>query len=165
QLYMLVSNTSTLVLLAKITALEKFLQISPKITIPIQVKDEYSFEKESYYAKLIDKLVVEKKIIIENVNEKNLVDVMQQFHMDKGEAAAYTLYKRGKYKAVLTDDGELIKLCKLEQIPFICALAVVVTLYEKKVLAKNETLGKMEKLKILGRYSKEIYEHFIKEVK
>lgn len=154
------SNTSTLVLLAKATLLEKFLGISPKIIIPQQVKDEYSFEKGSYYAKLIERLVEEKKIEVKEVDDRKLSIILQNFRLDKGEAAAYILYKSGNYSSMLTDDGELIKLCKLEKIPFLCALAIVIRMHERGVINKKEASEKLENLNKIGRYSREIYEYF-----
>jgi len=162
---MLVSNTSTLVLLAKIDLLEKFLDIASPITIPSQVKIEYSFDKTSYYFKLLEKMVSDKRIIVKQVNESELKNVLQNFRLDKGEAAVYRLYKKGGYKAILTDDGELIKLCKLDGVPFLCSLAIVIRLYERKIITKEEASEKLEKLNVIGRYSKEIYEYFKKEVR
>ena len=162
---MLVSNTSTLVLLAKIGCLEEFIEITPVIEIPSDVKREALFEKESYYAKLIEKFIDEKKIKVVEVRAKIIQQVMAEFRLDKGEAAAYAMFNSKMHKAIMTDDGELIKLCKLEKIPFICAMAIVIRLYDKKVLSKEKTIVKLEELYKIGRYSKDIYEHFKARVK
>ena len=162
---MLVSNTSTLVLLAKIGCLEEFIEITPVIEIPSDVKCEALFEKESYYARLIEKFIDEKKIKVVVVRDKIIQKVMAEFRLDKGEAAAYAMFNSKMHKAIMTDDGELIKLCKLEKIPFICAMAIVIRLYEKRVLSKEKTIVKLEELYKIGRYSKDIYEHFKLEVK
>ncbi|MBI4895606.1 MAG: hypothetical protein HY831_03890 [Candidatus Aenigmarchaeota archaeon] len=162
---MLVSNTSTLVLLAKMNLLEKFLDISPKIAIPSQVKEEYSFEKDSYYAKIIDKMIEKKKIVVYDVDNKMLYEILKNFKLDLGEAAAYCLYKKGSFKAVLTDDKELIKLCKLEKVPFLCALAILVQMHKEKVLNKKDMEEKLGELISIARYSKDIVEYFTKELK
>jgi len=162
---MLVSNTSTLVLLAKIGCLEAFIGISPVIEIPNQVKKEALFDKDSYYAKLIEKLIDEKKIKVIQVNKSKLDGILSQFRLDEGEAAAFALFNEEKHKAILTDDGELIKLCKLNNVPFICAMTIVIRLFEKKKLSKEEAIIKLGDLHKIGRYSKEIYEHFKSEVK
>ncbi len=162
---MLVSNTSTLVLLAKIDCLEAFISISPSIAIPTQVKEEALFEEDSYYAKLIKKFIQLKKIVILPVDKAQINEIMSEFKLDEGEAAAYVLFDNRKHKAMLTDDGELIKLCKLQKVPFICAMAVVIRLFEIKKLSKKEALGKLEDLHKIGRYSEKLYEHFKTEVK
>ena len=162
---MLVSNTSTLVLLAKIGCLESFIETSPPILIPVQVRQEALFDKDSYYAKLIQKLIKEKKIRVAAVNNALLTKILSNFKLDEGEAATYALFDAKKHAAVLTDDGELIKLCKLEKVPFICSMAVVIRLYERKKLSKEETMKKLKELHIIGRYSEKLYGHFKSEVK
>jgi len=161
---MLVSNTSTLVLLAKIDCLEAFISISPSIVIPTQVKEEALFEKDSYYARLIKKFIQLKKILILSADKTQINEIMSEFKLDEGEAAAYALFDNRKHKAILTDDGELIKFCKLQKVPFICAMAVVIRLFEIKKLSKKEALDKLEDLHKIGRYSEKLYEHFKSEV-
>lgn len=162
---MLVSNTSTLVLLAKVGCLEAFIEISPTIEIPVQVKKEALFENNSYYAKLIEKLIEKEKIRVVPADRNKIIEIMSQFRLDEGEAAIYAIFNNKKHKAVLTDDGELIKLCKLEKIEFICAMAVVIRLFEKKKLPKIEALNKLEELFRIGRYSNKLYEYFKLEVR
>ena len=161
---MLVSNTSTLVLLAKVGCLETFMGISSIIIIPEEVKREALFEKESYYARLIEKLIQEKKIQIIPANKKEITTIMTSFRLDEGEAAAYVLFDQKKHKAILTDDGELIKLCKLEKVPFMCAMAIVIRLYEKKKITKEKTFKILEQLHTIGRYKQAIYENFKAQV-
>jgi predicted nucleic acid-binding protein len=161
---MLASNTSTLVLLTQLGCLEAFMEISPMIEIPTQVKEEALFEKDSYYARLINRLIKEKKIRIVSVNINKITKLIEQFNLDVGEAATYALFDSKKHKAILTDDGELIKLCKLEKVEFICAMAVVIRLYERKILSKQHALNKLEELHEIGRYSEKLYEYFRNEV-
>ena len=161
---MLASNTSTLVLLAKVGCLEQFIEMSPLVEIPVQVRKEALFDRDSYYAKLIERLIQEKKIKVVPVTKTKLAKIMSEFHLNEGEAAAYALFNAKKHKAVLTDDGEVIKLCKLQKVPFICAMAVIIRLFEKKSLLKGDALNKLEKLHKIGRYAEEIYKHFKTEV-
>ncbi len=162
---MFVSNTSTLILLAKVECLEKFIEVSPLIIIPSQVKEEAMFKKGSYEARLIHQYIEKGKIRVIDVEKKKVEEVMDNFRLDEGEAAAYVMFESKKHNALLTDDGELIKLCKLKGIFFICAMAIILRLYEKEILSKKETLSKLEELNKVGRYSKEIYEYFKMEVK
>ena len=162
---MLASNTSTLVLLAKVGCLEAFIETSSLIEEPAQVEKEALFEKNSYYARLIQKLIEQKKIKIAKVDKYKITKITSQFRLDEGEAATYVLFNTKKYKAILTDDGELIKLCKLEKIPFICAMAIIIRLFELKRISKEDTLIKLEDLHKIGRYSEKLYQHFKSEVK
>ncbi len=162
---MLVSNASTLILLAKITSLERALKSIGEIAIPKKVFEEIIEKKELFDTKLILKQIENKKITIEETKPKSTEQILAQFRLDEGEAAAYMLYIKGKYKALLTDDKELINLCKIENIPFITAMAIVIRLNERSLLTKEEAFEKLESLCKIGRYSKEIYESFKKEVK
>lgn len=161
---MLVSNTSTLVLLAKISCLELFLQSTPAVMIPEEVRKEATLEEDAYYARLIKKLIAERKLTVKNADNHKMSKAIAAFRLDIGEAAAYALFDSGRHDALLTDDGELIKLCRLEKITFICAMAVVVSLFGIKKLSKQEALEKLSALREVGRYSQAIYEHFRMEV-
>ncbi|MBI2542043.1 hypothetical protein HYV80_05020 [Candidatus Woesearchaeota archaeon] len=162
---MLVSNTSTLVLLAKVGCLEDFIEVSKIIEIPSQVKREALFEEDSYYARLIEKLISAGRIKVVGVKESQIAKIMSEFALDKGEAAAYAMFDAKKHQAILTDDGELIKLCKLEKIPFICAMAIIIMLFENKKLSKEDAMSKLKNLNVIGRYSEKLYEYFKSEVK
>ena len=161
---MLVSNTSTLVLLAKVQCLEAFIGIGHIIEIPSQVKQESLFDEGSYYARLIQKLIAERKIKVTNTDEKATANVMSQFRLHKGEAAAYVLFNGKKHGAILTDDWELIKLCRLNGVPFICAMAIVIILNQNGTLTKKEAVEKLNDLFEIGRYSEKLYEHFKSKV-
>lgn len=162
---MFVSNTSTLILLAKIGAIRTFLDVYGKVVIPRKVYAEIIKREENIDAKLLNIIIQEGKISIIEVEIQKVKKVLQEFRMDEGEAAAYTLFERTKHKAILTDDRELIKACKLLNIPFLCAMAIVVALYEKKVYAREEAREKVTQLYKYGRYSKELYHYFLSEVK
>ncbi|HLD33963.1 hypothetical protein A3A21_03700 [Candidatus Jorgensenbacteria bacterium RIFCSPLOWO2_01_FULL_45_25b] len=159
---MFVSNSSTLILLAKITLLQKFLDNAPKVIIPEEVRNEISIG--SFDAQLIESEIIKGRISVVNSDSTLKRELMEQFRLDVGEAAAFTLYKP-IHHAILTDDRELIKLCKIQRIPFICAMAIVVRLNEQKIISKQQALEKIDRLFEIGRYSKEIYEIYKKEVK
>lgn len=160
---MLVSNSSTLILLAKISLLRKFLENSPDIFVPEEVRNEM-LNSNSLDAKIIEKEITEKNILVEKADRKTVQNIMKDFRLDEGEAAAFSLYKKEKHKLIITDDGELIKLCKIQNIKFSCAIAITLRLYQKKSITKQEALEKMKKLDEIGRYSKSIYEYHINEV-
>ena len=139
---MFVSNTSTLVLIAKVDLLDMFLANVGRIDIPKQVHLEAIFKEGSYDALRIAKAVQKGQIRVQQVDETKVGMIKSNFRLGEGEAAAYVLFDPKKHKAILTDDGEMIKLCRLENKPFVCALAVVVRLMEKKVISKEEALEK-----------------------
>ena len=159
---MIVSNASTLILLAKTGVIRKFLNESGKITIPVEVEEEIT-EGKTFDSKILEKEIDDNHIIVKAIRS-NTEKIMKEFRIHKGEAAAFILYKECNAKAILTDDGELIKLCKLFEIPFINALAIIVRMFEKGALTQIEACEYLKKLNDYGRYSKEIYDYFKKEV-
>lgn len=157
---MIVSNASTLILLAKADALKMCLDDVKKITVPHIVYNEIIDKKESFEVLSIKKEIEKQRIVLVSVGKGSYSKTLGQFKLDEGEAAAFALFKKSKGGAILTDDRELIKLCKIENVPFITAMAVIVKLFKKKRLAKTDALEKLEKLYGYGRYAKEVYDFF-----
>lgn len=155
---MFVSNTSTLILLAKITLLQRFLDWDGAVVIPQDVLDEISRGK-TFDVALIMKECELRRIVVLDVDSKKVKMAMEQFNLDRGEAAAFALFEQ-KYKGILTDDNELIKLCRIEQVPFICALAVVVRMHNAGKITIEEARMKLERLGTIGRYSPELLSKF-----
>lgn len=161
---MFISNTSTLILLAKVDALTLLLDHVKRVVIPKIVYEEIK-GKDSFEVMSVKKEIEENRIKILDIDKRFYGDIIKQFKLDEGEAAAYALFKKENGKILFTDDGELIKLCKIEKIPFIVAMAVIVGLFKKGKMGKNEALGKLSKLYGYGRYSEGIYKYFKSEVK
>ncbi len=159
---MLVSNASTLILLAKVSVLSKFLNEFGEIAIPEEVKKEIA-EGNTFDSKLLKKEIEDNHILVKAI-KSNTSNITKEFRMHRGEAEAYILYSECNAKAILTDDGELIKLCKLFDIPFINALAIITRMFERGILTHEEACEYLQKLNDYGRYSKEIYNYFKQEV-
>lgn len=159
---MLVSNTSTLVLLAKTTLLEVWITHAGPIVIPLDVQEEATKNKEYYDALIIKKFIDDKKILVQKAPLPKIQAVMKEFRLDIGEAAAYALFNPKKHEALMTDDGELIKVCKIEGIPFVGALGIAAALYKKGILSQEIALKKIENLWRIGRYRIEVYTYFHK---
>ncbi len=157
---MIVSNASTLILLAKVNSLSMLLDDIKKLAIPKIVYSEISGKKESFEVLLINKEIEKRRIVLIDLDKRSYSALLAQFKLDEGEAAAYALLKKIKGKAILTDDGELIKLCKIENVPFITAMAVIVKLFKKKRVSQEDAMEKLEKLYGYGRYSEDIHDYF-----
>ena len=156
---MLVSNSSTIILTAKISLLSIFLNTAKKIAITNVVYREI-LKKDSFENLVIKKEVENGRIKIESIEPKFYSNIIKQFRLDEGEASTFALCINKKYNGILTDDKELIKLCKIEGTQFITAMTVVIRLFNKKVINKNEALEKLERLQSYGRYSNDIHNYF-----
>ena len=156
---MLASNSSTIILLAKISLLSKFSDKAKKIVITSIVYEEI-LKKDSFENSIIKKEVEKGRINRKDIETKYYSDTIKQFKLDEGEASAFALCKSNNYAGILTDDKELMKLCRIENIKFTSAMAIVVMLFRKKIISKEEAIEKIENLQGYGRYSKEIYDYF-----
>lgn len=161
---MLVSNSSTIILIAKITLLPKFLDTIKNVAVTNIVYEEI-IKKDSFENLIIKKEIENGRIKVNPIKERFYLNILKQFKLDEGEASTFALYDNKKYKGILTDDRELIKLCKINSVPFTSAMAIVVMLFTKKIINKDESLEKIEKLQGYGRYSNDVYNYFKKMMK
>jgi len=157
---MIVLNSSTLILLAKVELLDTFLaEIKDIVVIPRQVQTECCEEKQSVDALLIRKAIQEKKLLVQPLKDKRLyTKILLDFPLGKGEAEALALAASQRARFFATDDKKAIQASKLLRIPFTTALDILVGMYEKGVLEKQEAHEKLEALRKYGRYKKEIIE-------
>lgn len=160
------SNASSLILLARVSLLRMWLEQVKKIQIPIEVYHETVLAKETFDARLIKKMIDEQFIqIVKSKDEMKYAYAITEFRLDKGEAEVYAQYDPKKHSIVITDDAELMKLCKLEGISVGGALAITISLYNAKLIDKTTALEKIEQLRKIGRYRKEIIMHFENQVR
>ncbi|MGA9627850.1 MAG: hypothetical protein WBQ65_25480 [Bryobacteraceae bacterium] len=80
----------------------------------------------------------------------------RELRLGAGEAEAVALAVARKAQIVATDDRNAINACKLARIPFTSAVAVLVRMYEKRAIGKEEALAKLAALEREGRYKKSI---------
>lgn len=155
---MIVFDSSTLILLVRGDLLVGFLNaVKQKIVIPKEVERECCEEKESVDAMIIRQAIQEKKIEVRPLRERRAYEKIRvDFNLGRGEAEAVALGLAGKAKLVATDDKRAIHACSLLKIPYTTAIDILVRLYEKGVLEKQEALVKLESLERYGRYKKAI---------
>jgi predicted nucleic acid-binding protein len=162
---MIIFDSSTLILLAKIDILELFISnFHERVLIPEKVRLEVSAEGREERL-LIIKLIEDRKIMTLKVkNSRQIKKLMEDFNIDAGEAAALTLAIQEGANIVATDDRNAIRACKLLNIDFITALAVLIRAVEKALITKDEAIIKLQKLQSVGRYSKEIINDAVKQI-
>jgi predicted nucleic acid-binding protein len=152
---MIVFDSSTLILLAKVEILDIFLrEYKEKIIIPKAVEEEATI-KETFDGLLIKKRIEEKRIEIKNVDKEKVENIKKDFKLGKGEAEAIILTEQQKC-LLATDDRNAILACKIKNIQFTTAIDFVVRASEKKKIGKEEAKRKIDQLEKLGRYKKEI---------
>jgi predicted nucleic acid-binding protein len=156
---MIVFDASTLILLAKIDMLDVFVSsFHGKIMIPELIRDEVCVRGREE-TPLVTRLIEDKKIYVSKVKtDKAVKKIMDDFHIDAGEAEAIILALREKASLVATDDRNAIRACKALKLDFTTAVAILIRAFEKKLIDKAEALLKMQKLESVARYKRSIIE-------
>jgi predicted nucleic acid-binding protein len=162
---MIILDASTLILLAKIEILETFLLNFPgRVCIPERVQGEACWKKAEETV-LIERLIHEKKIHVVRAKDHRLTKkLMEDFHVNGGEAEAVTLALQEKASIVATDDRNAIRACKCLKIDFTTAIAILIRSVERNLLDQDEAFIKLKKLKSIARYSRTIIEDARKRI-
>ena len=156
-------DTSTLILLAKIDLLESLVNHA-NIVISEIVREEALRKPELLDAQIIFRFIKNGKIKVVKEKESLLGAAIQKdFFLGKGEASVLSL---AKSKGILLgiDDQQGIKACKVLGVKFTTTLAFVVRFFEKKLLDKDQTMAKLEKLQKYGWYRTEVLEKIFREI-
>lgn len=151
---MIVYDTSTLILLAKIDILryaaERFSSVMPEVVFTEATC------KRTMDAAVISQLVDEKTlIVVANPSKKKMHCLLSKFPVAEGETASFLIAK--EKKAVLaTDDGIAIKMCKIFGVQFANAIHFLIEMKKRKCFDEQTALAKLGLLERYGRYSPEI---------
>jgi predicted nucleic acid-binding protein len=153
----IIFDASTLILLAKIDILETFaLNFPEELVIPSGVKEE-ACRKEVEETPLIKNLLRRNTIRVLKVKDSKIVKrLMDDFHINGGEAEAVSLALQEKALIVATDDRNAIRACKMLKIDFTTAIAILIRTFEKNLIDRDEAMIKLQKLEVIARYSRAI---------
>jgi len=157
---MLVFDSSTLILMARIELLDSFLAGALQgIAIPEEVEKECCRAKKTLDALMIQQAVDASRIKTISVRDRKLVFRLQDdFSLGKGEAEAIALCLQEKAQLVATDDKNGINACKLLGIAFATAPAILISCREKNLISRSEAFAKLSFLGLYGRYRDSIVE-------
>jgi len=156
---MIVFDSSTLILLARIELLRLFISdFRGKVVIPEAVRIEL-FRQQKEETPLLYRLINDKDIQVLSVKDNRQIDkIIRDFNIDRGEAEALTIALQERASLIATDDRNAIRACKLLNLDFTTAIAVLIRSFEKKIIDRNEALLKLQKLQSNGRYKRSIIE-------
>jgi predicted nucleic acid-binding protein len=157
---MLIFDSSTLILIAKIELLDAFLKdIGMEVAIPKAVEDECCGGKKTLDALFIRKALDESRIMVRSVRNRELVTKLEgDFSMGRGESEAIALVLQEKALLVGIDDKNGINACKLSGLPFTTAVGILVRSREKGLIDRGEALAKLSALSKFGWYRTDILE-------
>src|SRR5271157_5170122 len=151
---MLILDTSTLILIAKIELLDVFLKdIGMEIAIPQAVEDECCGGKKTLDALIIRKALDESRIKVRSVRNRKLVAKLEEdFSMGRGESEAIALAMQEKALLAGIDDKNGMNACKLAGIPFTTAVGILVRSCQKGLIDRGDALVKLSALAKYGWY-------------
>ncbi len=153
----MVFDASTLILLAKVDLLE---DVAKEYGIIItRIVEEESTTVDLPDAKLISRLIKEKRIMVRDVEQgaKDIKRLQKDFNIEDGEASSLWLSSR-LGTIIATDDGLAIRAAKVLGVEFTTALQFLILSYEKGRITRELALAKLEKFEKFGRYHKRIME-------
>ena len=149
-----ISDTCSLILLAKATILETLANEAKIITSPSVYQEAVIKGEEKGYpdALIIKNLVSQKIIKIIQLKQKKTFGVT----LGKGEEDVLALAQEIKFDLLLLDDKKAIKISKILNLPFTISPKVVVNLAQKGKIGKEKAIQALEVLRMEGRYSPDI---------
>src|SRR3972149_1959812 len=152
---MIVFDSSTLILLARIELLRLFISdFRGKVVIPEAVRTEL-FRQQKEETPFLYRLINDKDIQVLSVKDDRQIDkIIRDFNIDRGEAEALTIALQERASLIATDDRNAIRACKLLNLDFTTAIAVLIRSFEKKIIDRNEALLKLQRLQSIGRYKR-----------
>jgi predicted nucleic acid-binding protein len=155
---MIIFDSSTLILLARTDLLERFMiNLNDPIVIPRAVEKESCEEKDSVDAIVIQRAIREKRIRVKTLKETKLSqNISKDFGLGQGETEAIALASSQQAQVLATDDKRAILACRLLKIPYTTAIDILIRMYQKELLDKNEAQLKLNVLERYGRYKREI---------
>jgi predicted nucleic acid-binding protein len=157
---MIVFDSSSLILIAKIDLLDTFLDhIGMEVFIPQAVEDECCGRMKSLDALVIRKALDESRIKVGIVrNRKLLTKLEEDFSIGRGESEAIALALDRKALLLGIDDKNGINACKLVGMPFTTAIGILVRSRQRGLIGRSEALVKLTALAKHGRYRNSILE-------
>lgn len=127
-----------------------------KVLIPETVMTEVC-EDRRIEVPAIEKLINDHKIEVFKVKGiAQTKNIMEDFSIDRGEAEAIILSIEKGISMVATDDRNAIRACKMLKLDFVTAITILIRAFEKTLIDSETALLKLQKLQLIGRYSKEI---------
>jgi predicted nucleic acid-binding protein len=161
---MIVFDSSTLILLAKVELLARVIE-ETKVVVTDVVETECIRKQDLLDAKLIKRLIEEGKVKVEKHDSgKEERKIGKDFNMGVGEVSSLLLAKK-KGWILATDDRQALKTCKILKVPFLTAIHFLLRLYEKGTISRELALAKLTHLEKVGRYSPEIIRNVSEKIR
>ena len=94
--------------------------------------------------------------------DQHMEEIVNDLGMGYGESDVFRLYRSGGFDAISSDDRSFLKIVDALDIPYLTPTAVIIYLFNKKILTKNDARSYLNNLKEM--VSDEEYYLAIREV-
>ena len=163
---MIVFDSSTLILLAKIEMLELFISnYKGRILIPEIVRSEVCIKGKEETPLIISLIAGNKIEVIKIGHGSSVKKLMDDFNIEAGEAGALLLAVQEGAEAIATDDRNAIRASKFLKLEFITATTILIRAFEKGLIDRSTAVIKLQKLQSVGRYSRAIIDDAMRQIK
>ncbi len=155
---MFIFDSSSMILLAKAGLLEKLLSERLAV-IPTAVYNESVVrgkEKGREDAYLIEHLVKSGKITISDPKKSTCIEIGSLFNLHSGERDVLALAKDMNIKCIICDDKKAVNASKVLGLKYITALNVIVAMYIKGKISKEEAEKQIDILDEFGWYNNKL---------
>ena len=147
--FLLAADSSSIILLQKVDALEKF-ACACRFQITSLVRNELyrgasaseinEFEKHTFLIDLI-----------------NHIDRLPR-NMSFADASVIELHRRCTSQAVLSDDRAILNYCKQNELEHFCCLSLLSPLVQRNIISAHDARTLFPRLEKAGRYSQKVIE-------
>ena len=166
--FVLIFDSSTLILLAKAELLDLFLDDFPGTPlIPRAVEEESTCDLSRPDGLLIQQRIQEGRLAVKEIQQPKILSrLLLDFRLGPGEAEALVLALEEKEAAavVATDDRNGIRACKVLRIEFVTSLGILVRAVEKGLQTPVDGMRSLERLRSYGRFKSEIIEEVSSQI-
>lgn len=151
-----VFDSSSLILLAKITLLETFVKLFDKGHIPKEVHEESvkrGKEKGMIDAKTIEDMIAQKMIDVRMVkNVKMVKELNESYNVESGEAESIVLSTELNSDLLVTEDERARKIAEKFKIRFTTCPDIILSLFKNKKINREKALNALNELQKFGWY-------------
>lgn len=151
-----VFDFSSLILLAKITLLEAFMELFEKARIPNEVYNESvtrGKEKGVIEVKIIENMITQKLIDVRTVKNVGKVNELNEiFNLDRGESESIVLSEELNPDLLVTEDERARKVAEIFKIKFTTCPDIVLFLFKQGKISRDKALACLEDLQKFGWY-------------
>jgi predicted nucleic acid-binding protein len=157
--FVLIFDSSTLILLAKAELLDVFLDdFEGRPLLPRAVEAESTAAPGRPDGLLIRQRILEGRLVVKETKQPEVLSrLVQDFRLGLGEAEAIVLaLDMGDTAVLATDDRNAIRACKVLRIGFVTSLGILVRAVEKGLVTPADGAGFLERLRFYGRFRDDI---------